>query len=411
MRTASLSLVSVLCAMSLCPSFASARTLIVGQAAPTLSETIELSRAGDIVELPAGTWTGPITIDRRITLRGEGTIDGAGSGTVLRVAAPQVIIDGVRVQHSGANLSTRDSCIYTEPTATGVVIRNTVVRDCAFGIWLHETDRARVENNRVFGRTEVRTSDRGNGIHLFDADGVVVRKNRVRDARDGIYVSASDDCLFEENHVNHQRYGVHYMYSYRNTLRDNRATENHAGGFALMQSRELIVEGNTATNNEGVGLLFRDAQECRINRNHLERNGQGMFFFSSTDNVIEGNRLIGNQIGAKIWAGSLRNTVRNNAFVANSQQVFYVAASDLVWGEDGPGNYFSDYIGWDQNGDHVGDRAHRLDSFSTNLIHRYPSTVLLMRSPILELLGHLEARMPVLQVPTVVDLSPLMSRP
>ncbi len=389
-------------------STASARTLVVGRDAPSVSATVALAEDGDVVVVPEGSWSGPVTVDRRITLRGPGTIDGDHQGTVVRVTAAQAVVEGLEVRASGSDLNTRDACIYTEPTAVGVRIIDNVVRDCAFGIWIHESTRARIEGNRVTGRDEIRSADRGNGIHLFDADHLIVRNNEVRDSRDGIYVSATDDSLIEGNRTNGQRYGVHYMYSYRNTLRNNTSNGN-IGGFALMQSRELVVEGNVATDNERVGLLFRDAQECRIVGNRLENNGQGMFFFSSTDNVIQHNRVLGNDIGAKIWAGSLRNDVRGNVFATNRQQVFYVGATDLVWGEGGAGNFFGDYIGWDQDGDGVGDRPHRVDSFSANLLHRYPAAVLLMRSPVLELLTHLEARMPILRVPTVVDLAPMMS--
>jgi nitrous oxidase accessory protein len=203
------------------------------------------------------------------------------------------------------------------------------------------------------------------------------------------------------------RYVLHYMNSYLNTIRGNVANES-GGGFALMESHDLVVEDNTAHDNENVGLLFRDAEGCQIRRNDLARNGQGMFFFSSIHNTIEANVLLHNDIGAKIWAGSVDNDVRENRFIGNRQQVFYVGTHDLIWGEHGRGNYFSDYIGWDQDGDGVGDRPYRVDSFTANLMHRFPAAVLLMRSPVLELLSRLSARMPILRVPTIEDRAPLV---
>ncbi len=385
-----------------------ARTLEVGRDADTVSATLDLSADGDIVVVPEGIWPGRVRIENRITLRGPGTIDGGGEGTVVTVVAAGAVIDGLTVRGSGSDLSDRDSCIYTEATAEDVRIVGSTIRDCAFGIWINQSPRAHVIGNHVFGRADRRPADRGNGIHLFDADHLVIQDNVIQGARDGIYVSATDDSLIQGNQMNGQRYGVHYMYSYRNTLIGNTANGN-SGGFALMQSRGLLVEGNVAMDNDQVGLLFRDAQECRIIGNRLERNAQGMFFFSSTENIIHDNFFVGNQVGAKIWAGSLRNDVQGNHFIGNAQQVFYVGAHDLLWGEDGHGNHFSDYVGWDQDGDGIGDRPHRVDSFSANLLHRYPSAVLLVRSPVLELLAHLEARMPILRVATVVDLSPVVS--
>jgi nitrous oxidase accessory protein len=390
---------------------AAAEILVVGRDAPDLHRAVQAASPGDIVEVPSGVWQGPLVVDRAITLRGRGgVIDGGGTGTVVTLKAAGAVVESLEIRGSGNDLSGPDACIYLEPEAVGAVLRGNHLSDCAFGIWVHQTPRARLLGNVVVGRAHVRSADRGNGIHLFDASELEVRDNTVRGARDGIYVSATEDSLIEGNRVEGQRYGIHYMYSYRNTLRGNVARHN-LGGLALMQSHGLVVEDNRAEDNERHGLLFRDARDCVIRRNVLRRNGQGMFFFSSTDNRIEGNLVAHNTMGAKVWAGSVRNRVRDNAFVGNRQQVFYVGAADLVWSDAGRGNFWSDYMGWDQDGDGTGDRPHRVDSFTGHLVYRYPTAVLLLRSPVLELLSHLEATVPLFRTATVTDDAPVMRRP
>ncbi len=365
---------------------------------------------GDVIEIPSGRWFGPIHLKRRVTMRGRGgVIDGRGKGKVLIVEAPNTILEGLIVQGSGSDLGGPDSCIYLAKTAVRSIVRKNTMRDCAFGLWLHETDDVQILDNHVHGREQVKEADRGNGIHLFDGSRLLIRGNRVLHARDGIYVSAVEDSVIMENHLSHQRYGVHYMFSYRNRLIRNKSHHNLTG-LALMQSHHLHVEENDVQHNERHGILFRDAQYCTIRKNILHHNGEGMFFFSSNDNTIEDNSIQKNRIGARIWAGTIRNRVRNNAFVHNDQQIFFVGSSDLDWGTKGDnGNYWSDYIGWDQDKDGIGDRPYRLDSFSSRLLYQYPPSVMLMRSPSLELLTHLEQRLPVLRVPTVIDHRPLMS--
>jgi nitrous oxidase accessory protein len=158
-------------------------------------------------------------------------------------------------------------------------------------------------------------------------------------------------------------------------------------------------------------LLFRDVQGSEIRRNRLERNGTGMFFFSSTENVIEDNVVLDNEIGLKIWAGTRRNRMEGNVIRGNREQVLYVGAEDQIWGGSGRGNYWGDYLGWDQDGDGIGDRPHRVDSFTAGLLYRYPSATLLLRSPALEALSHLSDRLPMLRTPTIVDQSPLLGEP
>ena len=78
------------------------------------------------------------------------------------------------------------------------------------------------------------------------------------------------------------------MYSYDNVLRAN-VMNNNTLGIALMESHNLVVEGNLAADNRREGLLFRDLRHSEIRGNRLERNGNGMFFYSSTENLIENN--------------------------------------------------------------------------------------------------------------------------
>jgi len=383
----------------------------VTQEGPSLQAVLDAALPGDVVELHPGVHAGPLRIDKPLILRGRGgVIDGGGQGSALVVSAPGARVEGVVIRNSGEDVGASDACIYVEPSATGAVLRDNTLTRCAFGIWVHETDGVQIIDNRIESREELRTTDRGNGIQLFNASNLVVRGNEVSLARDGIYVAATEDSVIEGNVTSNVRFGIHYMYSYRNTVSGNVANDNTVG-LALMESRDLVVEDNRAFRNKRNGLLFRDVERSQIRRNHLEGNGSGMFFFSSIENVIADNRIIDNEIGIKVFAGTKRNLVEGNVIRGNREQVFYVASEDQLWGDEGPGNYWSDYIGWDQNGDGVGDRPHRVDSFTTSLLHRYPSASLLLRSPALGMLAHMAERMPMFRSPAVIDRAPLMLEP
>ena len=388
-----------------------ASTRSTASEAANLQARIDRAEPGDILDLAPGRYDGPIHIVKPLTLRGEAAvIEGNGEGSVIVVSSPGTRLEGLRIQKSGEDVGASDACIYVDASATGAVLLRNDLRDCAFGIWVHETDGVEIIENLVWGRKKVRVTDRGNGIHLFNASHLVVRGNEVRNARDGIYVSVTEDSLIEGNLLEQVRFGVHYMVSFRNTLRGN-TMRNNTLGIALMESRYLVVEDNHAEKNVRQGLLFRDVQDSEIRRNRLEDNGIGMFFYSSTGNTIEDNVVAGNEIGLKVWAGTRRNRMEGNVIRGNREQVFYVGVEDQLWGKSGRGNYWGDYLGWDQDGDGVGDRAHRVDSFAAGLIYRYPSAALLLRSPALETLSHLADRLPMLRTPTVVDQAPLLGEP
>jgi nitrous oxidase accessory protein len=379
-------------------------------AAMSLQALIDSAKEGDVIEVGPGEHSGPIRIDRAIILRGTGgSIDGGGIGRAVTIAAPGARVEGLTIHNSGPEVGQSDACIYLEPAAVGAIVRDNVLYDCAFGIWVHETEGAQVVGNRIRGREGVRMTDRGNGIQLHDSSHLLVSENEISGARDGIYVAATVDSVIERNSTHDQRFGIHYMYSYRNTVRDNRSSRNKIG-YALMGSLNLVVTGNHAYDNTRNGLLFRDVQFSRIEGNRLERNGTGLFFFSSTDNEIVDNEIIDNELGIKVWAGSRRNGVEGNLIRGNRQQIFYVGAEDQVWGESGRGNRWGDYLGWDQDGDGVGDRPYRVNGLKASLLYRYPAVVLLLRSPALESIFHMADRLPIFRTPTIVDESPLVSR-
>jgi nitrous oxidase accessory protein len=385
-----------------------AAELRLGDDAPDLAAALASARDGDVVVLPPGRWRGPVRIEHAVTLRGEGgTVDGGGEGSTIVIAAAGARVMDLTVTNSGHDVGRSDACIYLEPGATGAVVSGNELVDCAFGIWVHETHGVEIVENHVVGREDVRPTDRGNGIHLFDASELIVRGNHVEGARDGIYVTATEKSLIADNLLERQRFGVHYMYSHENQLRGN-ASNDSIIGFALMESDRMVVEGNQALGNTRNGLLFRDVQFSEIRGNRLERNGTGLFFYSSTENVIVDNEVAHNELGIKIWAGTRRNVVEGNRISANRQQVFYVGAEDQLWGGEGRGNHWSDYLGWDQDGDGVGDRPHRIDSFVAQLLHQYPAMVLLLRSPALEMLSHMSDRLSFLSTPTIIDMAPLL---
>ncbi len=375
-----------------------------------LQERLDEATEGEVIQVEPGVVAGPLVVSRSVKLLGKGvTIAGGGVAQVVRIDAPRVELRGFRIEHSGTDLGGPDACLYLTKKAESSLIVENELRHCAFGMWVHEAVGAKIKDNRVVGSTQGHRSERGNGIHLFNASDLVIARNHVSGGRDGIYVSATEESVIENNRIEGARYGVHYMFSYSNELRKNVVVDSMTG-YALMESHHIRVLDNAAERSEERGILFRDVQYCHIEGNRVVDNGEGLFFFSSTENTILGNEIRGNKIGAKIWAGTLRNHITENRFVGNAQQVFYVGSSDLLLGEKARGNFWSDYLGWDQDGDGVGDRPYRVDSFSARLTHRYPVAVLLQRSPALELLSHLQEDLPLLSVPTVIDRRPLSAK-
>ncbi len=97
-----------------------------------------------------------------------------------------------------------------------------------------------------------------------------------------------------------------------------------------------------------------------------------------------------------------------NSFIANRTQVKYVGTRHLEWSQDGRGNYWSDHLAFDVNGDGVADRPYRPNNLVDQLIWRYPVAKILINSPVLQILQWAQSQFPALYPGGVIDSTPLM---
>lgn len=371
-----------------------------------IADAIAAAQPGDTIEIARGRYHETLRIDRPLTLRGLGrpSISGGGQGDVIRVVSPGVRIEGLIVRDSGDDLGAQHAGVYLQPGAHDAVVRDCDFANVLFGLWIEKADRVVIEGNRITGMRHKLSSQRGNGIQLYNSQHAQILRNRIAFARDGIYVDVSHDAQFIGNRLHNLRYGSHYMNSYRNLWRDNDSYRNQ-GGLALMEVRELEVRGNRTWDNADHGIMLRTIQDSRVEGNVMAGNGRGLFVYDAEYNVLRGNLVLGNQVGVHLWAGSYRNEVDGNDFIGNGEQVRYVASRDVQWGQ-GEGNYWSDYLGWDQDGDGYGDTAFEASDAVDRLVSRYPFVRLLDSSPALRTLKLVSRQFPVLRTPTIVDARP-----
>ncbi|WP_290649082.1 nitrous oxide reductase family maturation protein NosD [Aquisalimonas sp.] len=405
---------------------------VAGAATPVspgeLSARLAEAEPGDVLVLEPGEHPGGMVIATSITLKAKpgAVLDGAGDGHVLRINAADVTVDGLHLRNGGANLTNHDAAIYVEREAERARIQNNRIEARGFGIWLRGTPGVLIADNHITGDTALRSQDRGNGIHLYNVSDATVSGNTVCETRDGIYIDVSNDNRLEDNILCDQRYGIHYMFSHRNTVKGNRTRGNRTG-FALMQSRDLEIVGNHSQDDAGYGFLLNHlthsliADNTAVDIRHSTSPGSGgairggegkaLFIYNSQLNTIRGNIVARTDIGIHLTAGSENNSIHGNALLGNRTQVKYVATRTQEWSEDGRGNYWSDYLGWDLAGDGIGDVPHEPNDAVDRILWTYPMARVLMNSPAVQLLRWVQRAFPVLRPSGVTDSAPLMRPP
>jgi len=369
---------------------------------------IERAAAGDVIEVQRGHYAGNLVIAKPLTLRGleRPTLSGGLQGDTIRVQAPDVTIEGLIVRDSGDSLLAQNAGIYLAPGSHRAVVRGNDLVYNLFGLWIEKADDVRIENNLIVGKREYASSQRGNGIQLYNTSGARIIGNHISFVRDALYVDVSHNAVFRGNRLHHSRYGTHYMNSYHNLWEDN-DSYNNRGGLALMEVRDQVVRGNRAWNNSDHGIMLRTLQDSVIEDNVVAGNARGFFIYDVEYAQLKGNLVVNNHVGVHLAAGSTRNRVEGNDFIANREQVRYIGARDETWGGES-GNHWDNYLGWDRDGDGRGDVPYEANDLVDRLVWRHPSARLLLASPAIQALRLVGRQFPMLRVPSVVDQKPRM---
>lgn len=401
-------------------------SLIAGQAAATdtrvavgeLQAALARAVPGEVLRLAPGIHRGGLVITQSVTLTGQpgAVIDGGGSGSVLTVDAPGVHIENLVITGSGLRLSTEDSGIFITDKGDGAIVNGNTLADNLIGVFLKGPDAAIVMDNRIEGRRDLRVNERGNGVQLWNTPGSVVEGNSIRYGRDGIFVTTSRDNLFRNNEFSDLRFAVHYMYTNDSAVIGNISRGNKVG-YALMYSSRLEVRDNLSEGDIDRGVFFNFANDSNISDNTVEpaRQGAGpekcVFVYNSNYNTVHGNHFEACQIGIHFTAGSEQNTIWENSFIGNRNQVKYVGTRELEWSRDGRGNYWSDHVSFDLDGDGLANQPYRPNSVTDQILWRYPLARFLMNSPVLQILAWAQSEFPALYPGGVTDSFPLMQPP
>lgn len=404
-----------------------------------LQARIDAAGVGDVIRVEAGTYEGPIRIEKPLTLLGVGEpeIVGDHKGHVIHILGDDVQVEGFVVRGSGAALSKDHAGIMIE--GDRAVIATNRIMDSLHGIYAKKANGTRITNNRILGKIEklVPVSDvvteglrltadgemcvidldqnqRGNGIHLWNSAGGVLENNVIDGSRDGIYFSFSDQTMVRNNFVSHVRYGLHYMYSDENVFENNRFEENVAGA-AIMYSRELFVRGNKFSNNRSrraYGMLLNTVDDTTFIGNELRQNTVGIYIENSSNNQFRENIVGANYIGIRLTNSSGGNTFSRNVFSRNLHSVELEADSvGNKWTADGDGNFWDGAQPIDLNGDGTGAFPHREADLLGGYRRDFPAAALLTRSPALELVKVVQSRVPLPGISAITDSAPLTHPP
>ncbi|MET0048467.1 MAG: nitrous oxide reductase family maturation protein NosD [Sedimenticola sp.] len=365
---------------------------------PSLQQLIDDAEPNEVLTPEPGTYSGPLKIDKPVTLDGQGqvTIDAGGKGSVIYLETDGATVKNLHLVNSGSSHNDIDSGVQVRGNFN--VVKDNVIEDSLFGVDLQQSEHNVVRRNRISSKDE-ELGMRGDAIRLWYSFNNKITENVVRDSRD-IVVWYSADNEIARNDAKRGRYSLHFMYSQYNMVEENHFEDNAVGIF-LMYSDGIVVRNNhiaKASGPTGVGIGFKETSDLIVENNEVLNCATGLYidvspFQPDTFNYFHNNLIAYNGVGVRWlndWHG---NIFQDNKFKGNVTQVM-VTGGKTANRNEWIGNHWDDYEGFDLDKDGVGDKPYQLYSYADRIWMDVPSAQFFKGSPMLEVLDFLERLAP-----------------
>jgi parallel beta-helix repeat protein len=275
----------------------------------TISKGVEAASHDATVYVAKGVYSENITIEKSLTLRGEGALSLYGAST----NAP--IIDGGSIDTPAV------ITITSTTTPITVTVTNFAIKNSGNGINVLENAFVTIQNNTINGY-------RKNGITfgpvLYPGHGGVrgiIRNNIIigsgpttLSSQNGIQISENNSATITENKISNHVYAVPDSW--------------WASGILIHRSDNVFSSRNMLYNNQA-GIDIMQGSRNKISKNSIygnESTKAGITLSGSTDrgakptaaNIIESNTIKGGSVG--IWASNTSSNIYLNNKISSSTE-------------------------------------------------------------------------------------------
>ncbi len=363
-----------------------------------LQPLIDNAEEGATLLLEPGSYAGPVLIDKPLTLDGQGKviIDAGGKGSVIVIDTDGAVVRNLHLTNSGESHNDIDSGVQVRGRFN--VISDNIIDNCLFGVDLQQSENNIVRRNRISSKP-FELGTRGDSIRLWYSFENKIVDNIISDSRDMVVWYSAHNTIARNTSYD-SRYSLHFMYSRYNLVEENNYYNNTVGIF-LMYSDGVVIKNNTiahAAGPTGIGIGFKETSDVTVEGNKILYCASGLYvdispFQPDTINTFSNNLISYNGIGIRFlndWTG---NEFRGNRFIDNLTQVVVSSgqtANRNVW----EGNHWSDYEGFDEDQDGVGDTPYELYVYADRLWQDVPYAQFFKGSPVLEVMDFLERLAP-----------------
>jgi nitrous oxidase accessory protein len=338
-------------------SNASAYTIYAGanRVHTNIRSAIIAAANGDTVFVDAGIYKEQnLIVDKSIMLKGIGgpVLHGERKYEIISVKANNVVIDGFKLIHSGIS-SLEDLSGIKVYDSQNVVIRNNILEDTFFGIYIQNGLNCTIENNTLKA-ISIEEQQSGNGIHCWKGDSLRIIGNTISGHRDGIYFEfVKNSVIWRNISKNNIRYGLHFMFS-NDDMYVNNVFRSNGSGVSVMYSNRIKMFSNYFEENWGDaahGILLKEISDGYMEGNYFTKNTSAIYMEGANRIYMKRNIFENNGWALKIQASCVDVVLEYNNFIGNT---FDVGTNGSLVLNRFKNNYWDKYEGYDLNKDKIG---------------------------------------------------------
>ncbi len=278
-----------------------AATLSVPSQYPTIQSAIDAANDADVVQVSPGTYLERLVVQKQITVQGldkaTTIIDGFGNGTVVYVAAPNVVVTGFTIRNGGK------------------------------GVHMDFVNSGTISNNIITGNS-------GDGIRLFGSSNVQVTGNTLSNNFRGVSLGGrSTTNTITNNVVNGNVFGIRLFNSTSNAVGTNTVYNNNQGISLSSRSDSNSLTGNTVSLNTQYGIRLFNVTGSTLTGNKLSTNFRGLDIFASGGTRLRTNTFTGTSsynlgVDGNTLADFTEDIDTSNT--VNSKPVFYLMNQNSI---------------------------------------------------------------------------------